>query len=316
MSSPRIATPRQYGGSHFGATSDRRPSDMRMPRFFKRSVSSQQTLSPFPLVWLTFEDRLFKFPQMDFEMAVWEMTHLLIAPKKVFKSIYYHKRRSIQTIRACESYPDRRTETRNTWHRPDPSFTYLMSFFLLLTSLAWSIAYTPAFGSVIKLALMFIVVHFLAGSLLVSTLAYYFVGRLLGPGVAGLPGRRRQQGLFGPPGGPRGAEALEFGYCFDVSIRAFFPPYVLLYIIQFILLPVINHQNRTSAFLANLLYLAAGIYWSLIVFLGYNALHFLHHTQLLLSPMVAWIVVWLVCTILGVNLTFWGIPWLFLGVKR
>lgn len=37
-------------------------------------------------------DRLFKFPQMDFEMAVWEMTHLLIAPKKVFKSIYYHKR--------------------------------------------------------------------------------------------------------------------------------------------------------------------------------------------------------------------------------
>lgn len=35
-------------------------------------------------------NRLFKFPQMDFEMAIWEMTSLLIAPKKVFKSIYYH----------------------------------------------------------------------------------------------------------------------------------------------------------------------------------------------------------------------------------
>lgn len=34
--------------------------------------------------------RLFKFPQMDFEMAIWEMTTLLFAPKKVFKSIYYH----------------------------------------------------------------------------------------------------------------------------------------------------------------------------------------------------------------------------------
>ena len=33
---------------------------------------------------------LFKFPQMDFEMAIWEMTSLLIAPKKVFRSIYYH----------------------------------------------------------------------------------------------------------------------------------------------------------------------------------------------------------------------------------
>lgn len=43
-------------------------------------------------VWLTvpLTSRLFKFPQMDFEMAIWEMTSLLIAPKKVFKSIYYH----------------------------------------------------------------------------------------------------------------------------------------------------------------------------------------------------------------------------------
>ena len=35
---------------------------------------------------------MFKFPQMDFEMAIWEMTSLLIAPKKVFRSIYYHVR--------------------------------------------------------------------------------------------------------------------------------------------------------------------------------------------------------------------------------
>jgi hypothetical protein len=47
------------------------------------------------------ETRLFKFPQMDFEMAVWEMTHLLIAPKKVFKSIYYHKREQISTLVLC-----------------------------------------------------------------------------------------------------------------------------------------------------------------------------------------------------------------------
>ena len=34
--------------------------------------------------------RLFEYPQMDFEMAIWEMTSLMVAPKKVFKSIYYH----------------------------------------------------------------------------------------------------------------------------------------------------------------------------------------------------------------------------------
>ena len=34
--------------------------------------------------------RLFKFPQMDFEMAIWEIMSLIIAPKKVFRQIYYH----------------------------------------------------------------------------------------------------------------------------------------------------------------------------------------------------------------------------------
>ena len=206
-------------------------------------------------------------------------------------------------------------ETRNTWHRPDPSFTYLFSFFLLLTSFAWSLAYTPAVGSVIKLALLFVFVHFLAGSLIISAISYFLVGRLLGPGIAGLPGRRRQQGLFGPPGGTRGAEALEFGYCFDISIRAFFPPYVLLYILQYVLMPAIDHNNRASTFVANTLYLAAGVYWSLIIFLGYNALHFLHHTQLLLSPILAWVVLWLVFTVLGFNVTHWGERWLFMGIK-
>lgn len=68
---PHISLPRPTGGpSNFGSThpSSRRES-LRMPRFFKR---------------------LFKFPQMDFEMALWEMLNLIIAPQKVFRSIYYH----------------------------------------------------------------------------------------------------------------------------------------------------------------------------------------------------------------------------------
>jgi hypothetical protein len=42
--------------------------------------------------------------------------------------------------------------------------------------------------------------------LLVSTLMYFLVGRVLG---------KRRQGLFGPP--TSGEEGLEFGYCFDAS---------------------------------------------------------------------------------------------------
>lgn len=72
---PTISLPRHNSNaSNFGGVSaSRRQTSIRMPRFFKR---------------------LFKFPSMDFEMAVWEMTSLIIAPKKVFRSVYYQKRES------------------------------------------------------------------------------------------------------------------------------------------------------------------------------------------------------------------------------
>ena len=76
MNAPHISTPRQHGGVAFasGSSGGRGQQEgLRMPRFFKR---------------------LFKFPQMDFEMAIWEMWSLLVAPKKVFRSVYYHKRTS------------------------------------------------------------------------------------------------------------------------------------------------------------------------------------------------------------------------------
>ena len=101
-------------------------------------------------------------------------------------------------------------ETKNSYHRPDPAFTYLLSFFLLLTGLAWGLAYANSAGQTIQIAAVFVLGHFLGTSLLISTLMFFLVGRVLG---------RRRQGLFGPPApGSAGEEVLEFGYCFDVSL--------------------------------------------------------------------------------------------------
>ena len=89
---------------------------------------------------------------------------------------------------------------------------------MLLTGLAWGIAYTSSVGATVRLTLLFIFVHFLCGSLVVATAAYFLVGRLLGPGVKGLPGRSRRMGLFPESTGKgAGEEGVEFGYCFDVS---------------------------------------------------------------------------------------------------
>jgi UNC-50 family len=53
--------------------------------------------------------------------------------------------------------------------------------------------------------------------------------------------------------------------------------------------------------IGNTLYLVAFSYYTVITFLGYNALPFLHHTELLLSPSFFYAVIWLVC-LFGFNI--------------
>lgn len=56
----------------------------------------------------------------------------------------------------------------------------------------------------------------------------------------------------------------------QVSIRAFFPVWVFLYVIQFLLMPVIARDYWLSLFVGNSLYLVAFGYYFVISFLGYN----------------------------------------------
>ncbi|QDS77867.1 hypothetical protein FKW77_000235 [Venturia effusa] len=259
---PHISLPRHNSterSSSFGAAPPTRTSGITMPRMLKRAL---------------------KFPSMDFETAVWEMSSLLLRPTAVFKNI------------------KRTQHTKKRYHTADPSFTYLLSFFLLLTSIAWGLAYADGFGRVLKISLVFVFGHFIGSSLVVSVVAYFLVGRLLGPGVKGLPGRRRQQGLFVQPGEE---EQLEFGYCFDVAIRAFFPVWVFLYVVQFLLMPVVAKEYWLSLLLGNSLYLLAFGYYTIITFLGYNALPFLAHTELLLFPTGVLAILWF-ASLFGFNL--------------
>ncbi|KAI6978426.1 UNC-50 family protein [Hortaea werneckii] len=230
--------------------------------------------------------RLFKFTSMDFETAVWEMINLIIAPKKVFRNIYYH----VQTYISLDSYSKPKTmmltltpETKNSYHRADPAFTYLLSLFFWLTGLAWGLAYADGFGRAVKISFSFVLFHLLGSSVIVSTLMYFLVGKVLG---------KRRQGLFGPPNG--GEEELEFGYCFDVSIRAFTPIWVFLYVLQFLLMPLIAQDYWVSNFFGNTMFLLALSYYFIIIFLGFNALPFLSRTEVLLVPIPILVILWVI----------------------
>ena len=69
-----------------------------------------------------------------------------------------------------------------------------------MTGVAWGSAYADGVGPTIRIALVFVLGHFLG---------------------------KRKQGLFGPP--TSGEEGLEFGYCFDVRVPIFLPSRPELY---------------------------------------------------------------------------------------
>lgn len=101
----------------------------------------------------------------------------------------------------------------------------------------------------------------------------------------------------------------------QVANRAFFPLYLHLYVVQFILLPLLTRSSFVATLLGNSLYLSALAYYVYITFLGYHALPSLQHTELLLAPVLVLGLLWVVSLLCswgvvahgGVRGLFWGV---------
>jgi len=77
---------------------------------------------------------------------------------------------------------------------------------------------------------------------------------------------------------------LEWLYAFDIHCNSFFPLFVLLFPVQFVLSPLLLGRNFIACVLSNTLYAVAFSCYHYITFLGYSALPFLQHTQRFLLP--------------------------------
>lgn len=95
----------------------------------------------------------------------------------------------------------------------------LLTFFLTLTAVAWGLAYTPSFFTIMRLVFSLVFVHFLATSLLFATAGYFLCGKFL---------RVPSTGGIGRAGIITGEGDMEFMYCFEIGVRAFFPVWVFL----------------------------------------------------------------------------------------
>ncbi|KIJ63056.1 hypothetical protein HYDPIDRAFT_113586 [Hydnomerulius pinastri MD-312] len=212
--------------------------------------------------------RLHRFQQMDFEVALWQLSYLCLAPKRVYRNVYYHK------------------QTKNTWARDDPAILILLFGCLFVAAMAWSFVYSYSFLAAVKLAFVMILRDFLLVGVISATLLRLFANRV----------------LLSPSSHSSSTDtSVEWAYAFDVHTNAFFPLYLTLYIAQLFLLPIISKDKWVCLLVGNTLYLAGFAQYIYGVYLGLSALPFLIRAEILLSPLLPLFASYVV-SLLGFNI--------------
>lgn len=195
--------------------------------------------------WRSMFRRLLKPRTLDFETATWEIVHLIVNPRKMYRTNYTYKQHD------------------RTYARDDPLFLILLTAFLCMLAVAWGLAYLPTVGNVLKLMFTMVVFDFYICGLVVATLLWLGVNKLFNP-------------QFTLALGAYSVNYVDWGFCFDVHCNAFLVIWCLLYLVQFFLLPVINiKKSLFSLLLGNSLYFGAVGYYFVITFYGFNSLPFI-----------------------------------------
>ncbi|ORY87423.1 UNC-50 protein [Leucosporidium creatinivorum] len=217
----------------------------------------------------TFLRRLSRWPQMDFELAGWTLLHVCIAPRRVYRNVYYHK------------------QTKNTWARDDPAVPLLISGCLVIAGLLWSLLYAH-YDLIMTLRTIFgmVVVQFLGVGVVVSTALWALSNRFLTHATHTHATDQH----------------VEWPYAFDVHANSFFPLFLQLYVAQLLLAPVVTRHNWVCLWVGNTLYLSAFTQYVYVTYLGYNALPFLIRSELLLFPICVFAAFFLV-SLLGFNIS-------------
>ncbi|WVN89430.1 uncharacterized protein L203_104653 [Cryptococcus depauperatus CBS 7841] len=198
--------------------------------------------------------RLVKFRSMDFELAFWQLTYLVVAPRRVYKQTYHHK------------------QTKNQWARDDPAMLLLIAGCLAVSGIAWSLVYQFPPSTLITLPLLMIFRDFLLPSLVIASILYFISNRLLlAPSL---------------PNASTSDNRVEFAYSFDVAVNAFFPAWLTVGVGLLGLGMVVVKDNWVCLWVGNTLFLVAQVQYVYVTYLGYAALPFVARSQLLLSPLL------------------------------
>lgn len=184
--------------------------------------------------------RLLDPATMDVQSAMDQMRTLLsLQPQRIYKTSYYRK------------------QTKNHWARDDPAFAVVQCLLLLLSSLAYSVAFRPANGMLLTTIVGFsfksVVINYLGSGILMAT-----IGKTISDRHLSSVGRTHVK------------QTVEWLYAFDIHCNAFFPFFVMVYGVQFFLLPLVLGTSLWSLVLSNTLFAVAFSWYFYITHLGYR----------------------------------------------
>jgi hypothetical protein len=180
--------------------------------------------------------RIVKWQQMDIEYTFWQMVHLCTSPKVVYQHTKYHK------------------QTKNQWARDDPAFVVILILFLVFATSAYCAAFGESAAHAALTITSVVFVHFLFAGLILATLCWFLTNSYL-----------REE-----PNSHVVEQRVEWLYAFDVHCNSFFPAFVILYVLQYFLSPLLIAHGFFPALLSNLLFMVAISYYHYLNFLGYD----------------------------------------------
>jgi hypothetical protein len=220
--------------------------------------------------------RMLKYTQMDFDYTFAQMVYLCFAPEKVYQLTKYRKR------------------TKGQWARDDPAFMVIQAIFLAAAGLAYGICFGENWYHQVRTFLYFIVYHFLALGILVSGASILVAKKYL----------RKNTSVHGV------SQDMEWLYAFDVHCNAFFPLFLLTYVVQYFGLPFLYTPASIAACItANTLHTIAVVYYFYVVYLGYNTLPFIDKAEVFMAPAILFMIVSILSTFMGINLTVVFVEW-------
>lgn len=211
-----------YGGSPAAASASR----LAAPTTRSSSSSTAAYLA-----------RLTDIRQMDIQSALDQMKTLLSTrPHVVYKTAYYRK------------------QTKNHWARDDPAFLFLQGIFLVVATIAYSVAFRAPLSTALAFLLHSVVWNWLVCGVIVATLGKELASRHL----TSLQSNTHVR------------QTVEWWYAFDIHCNAFFPMFCLLWGVQFFLLPIVLGKSFWALLLSNTLYAASLTWYWYITHLGYR----------------------------------------------